>query len=253
MASEHGRHIREYLNDKKEHGIPHFVHIHDSVQQMINEKNWEKGEKFGRVDDIAKTFGVTRFTVNRALMPFFESGILIRKRGHGLYINKPSGEPPRISLCVDWKSFLHVIEKSEIQILKNESVKDCPWDLSCFSDIPKEFQHMIRIHDKNGVSYNVIDAYFDSEIYNFSPRLFEDETILGAINKLKPNLIADVKQGIRIKRADSIAARMLRIPIGEPIGEIKRSVADKNGRMIYCGHIIYPGDMVQIDINMGIN
>ena len=245
--------MKSSLYNKKTHGIPHFVHIGEAVQKRLESSNWKKGDKFGSMDELAEVFGVSRLTVKHALIPFLEKGVLRNVRGKGIFMNQDYEEPPRMNLQTNWESHLRISENSKAHILLNERVDHCPWDTSYFSSIPSSFQHMVRVHEKNGRKYGLIEAYFDAELYELSPRLYSEDTILLAINKLRPGLISDASQTIRIKRADSETAGLLKIPVGDPVAAIRRTIADKSKRMIYLGNIMYPGDKIEIQVELLIN
>ena len=242
--------MKSSLYNKKTHGIPHFVQIGDAVQKRLESFNWKKGDKFGSMDELAEVFGVSRLTVKHALIPFLEKGVLRNVRGKGIFMNQDYEEPPRMNLQANWENHLKISENSNVQILLNERVALCPWDMSNFSSIPSAFQHMVRVHEKNGSKYGLIEAYFDAELYELSPRLFSEETILIAITKLKPKLIFDARQTIRVKRADSETAGILKIPVGDPVAVVQRRVSDKNNRMIYLGKVNYPGDKIEIQVEL---
>lgn len=245
--------IRSFLYNKKQHGIPHFVQIGEAVQRFLENGQWKKGDKFGSMKELAEIFGISRLTVKRAMIPFLEKGILKSFRGKGLFMNQNHEEPPLMNLQANWDLHLQISDHSKVEILLNEKVAECPWDMSGFDSLPSSFQHMVRVHEKNGSTYGLIEAYFDSALYDLSPRLFFDETILIAITKLRPNLICSASQTIRIKRANSEAAGHLKIPVGEPVAAIQRRVADKKNRMIYLGNVVYPGDRIQIQVELLID
>ncbi len=250
---QHLHAIKSHLYNKKNHGIPHFVQIGDAVQRLLESYRWKKGDKFGSMEELAEIFGVSRLTVKRAVVPFLEKGILKSLRGYGLFMNQDYEEPTRMNLQTNWDLHLKISENSKINILLDERTETCPWDMSCFDSLPSSFRHMVRIHEKNGSVYGLIEAYFDAELYDMSPRLFSEETILIAINKLKPKLIWSANQKIRIKRSDAEIAHFLRIPTGEPVASIQRTVADKDNRMIYLGKITYPGDRIEIQVELLID
>lgn len=245
--------LKQAAARKAGNGIPVYVKIKESIHYCISNYKWRKGEYFGRADDIAKIFGVTRITVKQALRSFIESGILVSKRGKGLFMNCDTEEPPRMSFKIDMNSYLRAATNSAITVLDSQKTTTCPWDLAEFRHTPNSYQHMIRIHEKSGSPYVYLDAYFDFELFDLSPRLFSEEIIFTAIEKLKPGIIARAFQRITIARVNSTIANLLKISTDSPVAIARRVALDKNDKLLYIGFSTYPGDRVQFDIDIGIN
>ena len=242
--------LKPNLFVKESHGIPHYVQIAEGVQSRLNSSEWHAGERFGTIQELADVFGVSRLTVKHALKPFIEKGILVSRRGKGLYLRCTISEPPRMTLQADWDTHLKISENTEVKLLFNERVAHCPWDMSEFKQIPTWLQYMRRVHGKDGSPYGLIEAYFDADLYDLSPRQFEDDPILIVINRLKSKLITQAKQKVTVSRASSVIAQLLKIPIGEPVACVRRIASDKNGRMVYYAHVTYPGNKIEIDVDI---
>jgi GntR family transcriptional regulator len=59
--------------------------------------------------------------------------------------------------------------------------------------------------------------------------------------------IKSARQTLSIGTADVETARLLRIPLNSPVGEVRRVLQDQNGVVIYLGEAIYRGDMVKLE------
>lgn len=231
-------------------GIPQYLKIKEHVQCQLETGTRKKGEYFGSIEGISREFNVSRLTARRAIQPFIDDGILTSRRAKGLIVNRDCEEPPRMTLRVDWSEHLKISDHSEMKILMNERTTECPWDTSKFTSIPRAFQHMLRVHGKNGRPYGIIDAYFDARLYDLSPRQFEVSTVLIAIEKLQPKLIGNASQKITIKKADSTMAERLSIPTDDPVAIVRRIVSDKDNNLVYIGTIVYSGNRIEIDVAM---
>jgi GntR family transcriptional regulator len=53
---------------------------------------------------------------------------------------------------------------------------------------------------------------------------------------------------MRIGVADIEAAKLLSIPLGTPVGCLRRVLTDDKGIVVLVANIIYPGDLVRLEV-----
>ena len=67
-------------------GIPHYFQIKDYFNKMIETEKWEAGHKLPSEHELARSFGVSRMTVRRAISELTQKGKLEARQGIGTFV-----------------------------------------------------------------------------------------------------------------------------------------------------------------------
>jgi GntR family transcriptional regulator len=106
---------------------------------------------------------------------------------------------------------------------------------------------MRRVHYSKDLPYTVIDIYLDRRLYVKAPKKFDSQMVIPLLETLPGVEIKSARQTLSIGTADVETARLLRIPLNSPVGEVRRVLQDQHGVVIYLGEAIYRGDMVKLE------
>lgn len=68
---------------------------------------------------------------------------------------------------------------------------------------------------------------------------------------LRPCPIARAHQTLTIGQADAETARLLRVPAESPTARVERVFNDVGGVVIYYADVIYRGDSVKLEMDVG--
>jgi GntR family transcriptional regulator len=112
------------------------------------------------------------------------------------------------------------------------------------------YRHMRRVHGRGEGAYAVVDMYLDREHYSRNPERFDTEMIIPVLEQLPDLEIGDIRQTLTIGTADHEVSEHLGVPIGSPMGILRRVVCDTEGRVVYIGTVNYRGDAVKLDITL---
>ena len=93
---------------------------------------------------------------------------------------------------------------------------------------------MRRVHGSGEEPYALVDMHLDRRLYDLAPERFDSEMIIPVLDSLPQVEVAD----------------HLSVPIGSPIGVMRRVVRDDAGTTIYVGIVNYRGDVVRIEISL---
>lgn len=73
----------------KENGLPLYYQIKDSILNMIENEQLKPGDLIPPEREICKMQGVSRMTVNKAIMELVSDGVLYREQGRGTFVARP--------------------------------------------------------------------------------------------------------------------------------------------------------------------
>ncbi|MEE8443893.1 MAG: UTRA domain-containing protein, partial [Alphaproteobacteria bacterium] len=60
-------------------------------------------------------------------------------------------------------------------------------------------------------------------------------------------------QALTIGSAEIEEARHLEIPVGAPVGMLRRVILDEHDRAVYIGDLIYRGDLIRMEMDLDIS
>jgi GntR family transcriptional regulator len=145
------------------------------------------------------------------------------------------------------------VARVTLRHLDADAEEDAPYLEPGDGDAAPAYRHMRRVHGRGERSYAVVDMHLDAKLYSRAPKRFDKEMIIPVIEKMRGVEIADIRQTLTIGTADAPVADGLGVPIGSPIGILRRVVCDAKGRAIYVGIVNYRGDAVKLDITLATN
>ncbi|WP_209004151.1 UTRA domain-containing protein [Labrenzia sp. CE80] len=134
--------------------------IQEEVLRRIRDRIWQPGTRIPKEMDLAKEFGCSRTTVNRALRELAESGVLERKRRSGT----------RVALHPIARTVIDVqIVRREIEdrgavygygLIKRE-IKVPPHAITFAMELPQgeEMLHLMAVHLADGAPYALEDRW----------------------------------------------------------------------------------------------
>jgi GntR family transcriptional regulator len=117
--------------------------------------------------------------------------------------------------------------------------------------LAEEYIYMKRVHSSNDLPYCVISLYLEDKIFSMSPGRFRNELVIPVLASLSPQHIAKARQTLTIGSADAETARLLRVPIDAPVARVQRVFNDADGVVIYYADVVYRGDAVKVEMDLG--
>ncbi|MDO8586547.1 MAG: GntR family transcriptional regulator [Armatimonadota bacterium] len=76
-------------------GVSRYQQVREILRQEIIEQNMKPGERLAPERELAERFGVSRFTVCRALSALVQEGVLVRQQGNGTFVSSWRERPIR--------------------------------------------------------------------------------------------------------------------------------------------------------------
>lgn len=111
------------------------------------------------------------------------------------------------------------------------------------------YRHLRRVHYRQD-TYCLIDVWLERELFERDSRAFTKAPVLTRLVNMNGLCIAAAKQVVRITVADADTAAFLKIGVGDPVADVLRAVTASSGQIVYCAHIRYPAQLIEIDIDL---
>lgn len=226
-----------------------YTQVANVLRQRIRSGQWAAGDQLPTLDALEREFHVARITLRQALSLLEAEGLIWRQRGRGTFVTESAG-PEWFKLSTSRDELIHSLEGTWSRIIEVDPEKGVPHLEPGDGSAAPAYRHMRRVHGRGEGAYAVVDMYLDAALYARAPERFDKEMIIPVIDQMRGVEIADIRQTLTIGTADSQVADGLAVPIGSPIGILRRVVQDIDGRAIYIGTVNYRGDAVKLDITL---
>lgn len=226
-----------------------YVQVADVIRHRIRSGAWGPGHQIPTLGELEQEFGVARVTLRQALTLLESDGLIWRQRGKGTFVTDKGG-PDWCKLETSWDELIRSLEGNWSRIIAvDEEADDMPLDAGD-GTAAESYRHMRRVHGSGSTAYAVVDMHLDAGLYARAPKRFEKEMIIPVLETLPGIHVSDVRQTLTIGTAESDVAEHLDVPVGSPIGIMRRVVRDDTGRVIYVGVVNYRGDLVKLEISL---
>lgn len=224
-----------------------YEHVATLIQKRIQSGELVKGERLPSIDALAGSFDVAVITVRRALRVLEEKGLINRYQGRGTFVAADAKEKRWLTLESNWDALIQMWGRSRPRSLKVADVSSSP-SLNADDGVPAPgYRHMRRVHSSIGTPYAVSDLYVDRRLYALCPTRFDSEMVIVVLDSLADVSIKCMRQCLTIETAGIEEASLLQIPVGAPIGIVRRVIRDKADTVIYVGEATYRGDLVKLE------
>lgn len=242
--------VRELESNRPNYSERHgtlYAQVANVLRQRIHSGQWSAGQQIPTLYELEKEFRVARVTLRQALTLLESEGLIWRRRGLGTFVSERGG-PEWIRVATSRDELVQLLEGAWSRLLDVSPDESVPFLEDGDGEPATAYRHMRRLHGRGERAYAVVDMYLDKAVYARATERFDSEMIIPVLDKMPGVEIDDIRQTLTIGTADRHIAEPLEIPIGSPIGILRRMVRDMSGRVIYVGSVNYRGDVVKLQI-----
>ena len=217
------------------------------LQKRIDGGDWVRGERLPSIEALSQAFDVAVVTVRQALKLLEQKGLIDRHQGRGTFVAADASDKRWLKLESNWETLIQMWGRSKPRPLKVREAIAMP-QLAAEDGYPAPgYRHMRRVHSADQVAYAVSDLYVDRRLYAKCARRFETEMVIVVLDSLPNVKIKSMRQCLTIETADLEDASLLEIPVGSPVGIMRRVIRDQADTVIYVGQATYRGDLVKLE------
>lgn len=226
-----------------------YAQVANVFRQRIRSGVWGAGAQLPTLEELEREFHVARITLRQALNLLESEGLIWRQRGRGTFVSDTAG-PEWFRLSTSRHDIIHSLEGTWSRLVEVDQIDRVPL-LEPGDGAPVDaYRHMRRVHGRGERVYAFVEMYIDLDVYRRAPKRFDSEMIIPVLEDLPDIGVGPLRQTLTFGAADRDVADGLGIPIGSPIGILRRVVCDTNGKVIYIGTVNYRGDMVKLEIGV---
>jgi GntR family transcriptional regulator len=231
--------------------VPLYLQIADSLRDRIVRGVWQQGEVIPTLEQIAAEFDVARVTARQAVQLLMSEGVLIPQRGRGTFVSAAALTMKPVQVVTTLKALVEMYQATSQQPVTVEESRRKPPVTAADGELAEEYMYMKRVHSSDGLPYCVISLYLEENIFSMAPDRFRDELVIPVLVSLSPQRIAKARQTLTIGSADAVTARLLRVPTDAPVARVQRVFNDADNVVIYYADVVYRGDAIKVEMDLG--
>lgn len=177
VASLGGKNLRKISKDNP---IPLHYQIKEILQEMIENEDLKPGESIPTERELCEIQGVSRMTVNKAIMSLVNEGLIYREQGKGTFVStaKVNSEISRLKGFTEQMQENGVVSKTKILSFKViDATKKCKIELKMPEDENKIIEiKRLRFSDQQPVAIET--AWLPYYLFNGMTReIIEDKSL----------------------------------------------------------------------------
>lgn len=231
---------------------PRYLQLYEVLRARLEAGRWRMGETLPSIPELMAEFGTARVTVRQALELLESQGAIRKRRGIGTTVERDLTHGRWVSLPTSLEALVATIDTIRPQVLNLELGATLP-EVPIPSDerAAPSYVRMRRLHLRDGEPYCLIDLALDERLYRKRPARFRKHPVLSVLKEIIGlKAIASARQQLTIRSADVDEARHLAIDPGAPVADVRRSITDARGVVIYAAVVLYPSRSVRLDMNL---
>ncbi len=230
--------------------VPRYLQLADLFRQRIARGTWPVGHRLPSLEQLAAEFEVARVTVRQAIGLLAEDELVSRQQGRGTFV---TGKPSRgrfISVVGSLAELARGYADTQPKIINIEESVASPPLAEGEGEPAPSYAFMRRLHAREGHAYCVINIYLDERIFQKAPEEFRRKPVIPLLTAMKGLKIAKARQVLTIGTAGMENAKLLDLPIGAPVAEVRRIFIDGKGTVLYLAEVTYRGDAVLVEMDL---
>ena len=233
----------------QKNGVPLYLQTAAFIRRQIESGEWPVGFRLPSLEELSRSFGVSRVTVRQAVQSLVAEKLLVSNQGKGTFVATKPDPRQRIRLLTSWAALLKRVENFGVQIIAEADVDSCPPLKGRTCKCYPKYHYMKRVHTNNGVLFVLLDVYLAKDIFMRAPEKMLTMPVLAALGDLHIE-VSKANQVMTIGVADTEAAHFLHIPQQSPVAYVTRIAEDKYGQVFYVANLTYPGDQIYQEVDM---
>jgi GntR family transcriptional regulator len=225
--------------------------VHDLLRGRIEAGRWKLGDKLPAIPELAAEFSASIVTIRQALALLEADGVVARRRGIGTTIERDLSRTRWVSLPVTLKQLVETIDSVKPQVLNVRHGASLP-EVPVHADerAAARYVRMRRVHMRHERPYCLIDLALDERIYRRRPQKYSRYPVLSIMSEAGFLDGVQARQQLTIRSAEADEAAHLLIEPGGAVADVRRTIVDARGVVIYAAVVLYPSRTVRLDMNL---
>ena len=220
---------------------PLYGQLEDILRKELQNSTWQANQLFPSENELSKTYGISRMTVRSVITALVRDGLLYRVQGKGTFVDTPKIQR-KIEKADDALSFSDICAANGMEysshVISTKKVIARPDELKFFRMSQGSYLLYIqRVLCANGEPIQLENNFFP--LPKFEYLVNEDFLNKSMFKTLRTKHGIDICQSVdatlEIVRSNEENAKLLNVPVGEPLFYMNAYLLDSEGNPTVVG------------------
>lgn len=228
-------------------GVPLYIQVAGLLRKRLEAGEWVVGDRIPTIDEFMAEYNVARVTLRQAMAQLEADGLVKRGQGRGTFVTGDATKDRWLILPTEWDALVSHVDRlgAEIEMLGTDDA--APTIRSEEGVLCEAYWHARRLNRSDGQAYSLTDVYLARSVFDRDPAAFRSRPVLPLLARLARRSMRRAAQVLTVSTADVETARQLQVAVGTPITEVRRTVVDASGRLLYVADVRYPARHLRIE------
>lgn len=231
--------------------VPRYYQVYTVLSQRVREGEWSTETAMPTEQEFAKTFGVSRVTIRKALNMLQEERLILRQQGRGTFALPPPRRPTRANFSGLLENIVDFELHTKVRILafvKAPLADDVARMLEC---PPGSLAlKIVRVRSDSQTPFSFTTCYVpEPEARLLTEDTLGNRTVSSALEKAGVST-ASAEQRLSATVAGVEVAKHLRIDVGAPLISMTRIMRNESGRPVEIIQALYRPDKYEYRVNL---
>ena len=231
--------------------VPRYYQVYTVLSQRVREGEWPAEVAMPTEQDFAKTFGVSRVTIRKALNMLQEERLILRQQGRGTFALPPPRRPNRTNFSGLLENIVEFELHTKVRIISFGKVA-IPADAARLLEIATGTRSLkiVRVRSDNQTPFSFSTCFVtEPEADLLAEHSLGNRTVSSALEKAGVPT-ASAEQRLSATVAGVEVAKQLRVEVGAPLISMTRVMRNENGRPIELIRALYRPDKYEYRVNL---
>ena len=229
---------------------PMYLQIREAIYNKIISGEYKAGERLPSEDKLAEQFGVSRMTVNKAILELVDREYLSRIQGSGTFVSKMRKEGSRSKEMSFNDSLTQKGFKVKTIVLEQKIVTPNR-EVAEALDIPlnEKVMYLKRLRKVHEEPVVIQEAYLKNNVVAALMNIdFTEQSLYASLKQYCGIDIQKAKDTVEAKAAHGEVCEYLEVEEGFPVLVTKRIAFSKEGDRIEVSYSIYRSDQYILEV-----
>lgn len=224
---------------------PRYQQIKDAICEAIRDRTYEAGGQIPPENELARQFGVSRMTANRAIRELVAAGVLVRHQGMGTFVASVRAESPLLeirNIADEVRERRHVYSN---ELVRLEEVRaDAALAVRLGIAQNERAFHSLIVHRENGRPIQLEDRYVNAAIApDYLAQNFSVRTPNQYLSALFP--LSEIEHVIEAVLPNEREQQLLQVAASAPCLLVNRRTWS-DGQLVSYARLIHPGELYRL-------
>jgi len=224
---------------------PRYQVIKDFISQAIRDRVYSADDRIPAENELAKKFGVSRMTANRAIKELVAAGLLVRHQGLGTFVSVTQVESPLLeirNIADEIRGRHNVYSNERYRLQEVQADKNLADQLGITAGDPVFYS--LIVHKENGRPLQLAERYVNALLVpDYIKQDFSVMTPSQYLSELFP--LSEMEHIVEAVLPNALEQELLNISTDTPCLLVNRRTWSSNNLISYS-RLVHPGNLYRL-------